>query len=55
MSYAACPLGLLIPALRVAYTNDSLSILEIEPSLVNPLSETVTGHIGHFSGYALAY
>ena len=55
MSYAACPLAGLLTRLRVVYTNDAHSILEVEPSFLNPLAQTVTGRIGHFSGYAVAY
>lgn len=55
LSYAACPLAGFLPPLRVVYTNDAHSILEVELSFLNPLAETVTGRIGHFSGYAVAY
>lgn len=55
LSYANCPLAGLLGLPAVAYVDDSLSILELEPSLPDLLHSTVTGHIRHFSGYAVAY
>ncbi len=40
----------------VVYTDNLLlSILELEPSVVNSREKTVSGHITHFSRYAVAY
>lgn len=39
----------------VVYTTDLLSILEAEPSVLDPKRKTVTGFITHFSQYAVAY
>lgn len=55
LSYANCPLGGLLAPWWIAYTNDSLSILELEPTTLHLLQQTLTANIGHFSGYAVAY
>jgi hypothetical protein len=55
MSYANCGIvGWLLPQ-HIAYTSDSLQILDVLPSVPNVLSQTVTGSIRHFSEYALAW
>lgn len=55
MSYANCDLlGLLTPR-QIAYTSDSLDVLEMEKSWDNPSALFVTGQIQHFSEYAVAW
>lgn len=55
MSYANCNLlGLSLPK-QIAYTTDVLQILEYLKSVDNPPSQTVTGRLEHFSGYAVAW
>ncbi len=55
MSYANCNLlGLLAPK-EIAYTSDSLDVLELEKSWDNPSALIVTGQIQHFSEYAVAW
>ncbi|HEX9393321.1 MAG TPA: hypothetical protein VF923_01645 [Gemmatimonadales bacterium] len=55
MSYANCGIvGWLLPQ-DIAYTDDSLNIIDLLPSVPNALSQTVTGSIRHFSEYALAW
>jgi hypothetical protein len=55
MNYANCNLlGLLTPR-QIAYTSDSLDVLEIEQSWDNPSTLIVTGQIRHFSEYAVAW
>ncbi len=55
MSYANCTLvGNLLPK-RIAYTTDNLQILYYLLSLGDPLSQTVTGQLNHFSAYVLAW
>lgn len=55
LSYANCNLlGISLPK-KVVYTDDLLQILELEPSLDHAFSQTVTGRIGHFSSYAVAW
>lgn len=55
MSYANCNLlGLLTPR-QIAYTSDSLDVLEVERSWDNPSALFVTGQIQHFSEYAVAW
>lgn len=55
MSYANCDLlGVLLPK-RIAYTTDALQVLEYLLSFDNPVSRTVTGHLDHFSTYAVAW
>ncbi|MBI4419387.1 MAG: hypothetical protein HY560_01065 [Gemmatimonadetes bacterium] len=55
MSYANCnTLGSLLPK-HVVYTTDALVILEVLKSFDDPVSETVTGKLEHFSEYAIAW
>jgi hypothetical protein len=55
LSYANCAgLGLLLPK-RVAYTDEALLILELLASIDLPRQQRVTGQLGHFSRYAVAY
>jgi|SRR5579859_176790 len=55
MSYANCNLlGLLTPR-QIAYTSDSLAVLEVEKSWDDPSTLTVTGQIRHFLEYAVAW
>jgi len=55
MNYANCDLlGLLTPR-QIAYTSDSLDVLEIEPSWDTASALIVTGQIRHFSEYAVAW
>ena len=55
LSYANCDLlGSLAPK-QIAYTTDSLVILEFLPSLDDLLSQTVTAQLQHFSEYAIAW
>lgn len=53
LSYAQCGLQLL-PPLRIVYIDGNRSILEILPSAINLLNQSVTGPVSHFSNYALA-
>jgi hypothetical protein len=39
----------------IVYTSDLLSILEVEPSVLDAKRKTVTGFLTHFSQYAVAY
>jgi hypothetical protein len=52
MSYSAC----ITPTLgvKVVYLRAD-SIVEVEPSVSNPRTQTVTATISHFSSYAVAY
>ncbi|HEY6854539.1 MAG TPA: hypothetical protein VI139_09830 [Gemmatimonadales bacterium] len=55
MSYANCNvLGALL-AKQIAYTTDSLQIIDFLPSVDDTASQTVTGSVRHFSEYALAW
>ncbi|HEX9581416.1 MAG TPA: hypothetical protein VF970_09965 [Gemmatimonadales bacterium] len=55
LSYANCDLlGLPLPP-RIAYTTDALAILEYLPSLDHAAAQRVTGELGHFSSYAVAW
>jgi hypothetical protein len=55
MSYANCGLlGLALPK-QIVYTTDALAVLEYVTSVDQPSSQTVTGQIGHFSDYAVAW
>ncbi len=55
MSYANCGIvGWLLPQ-HIAYTDDSLNIIDFIPSVTDALSQTVTGDVKHFSEYALAW
>jgi hypothetical protein len=56
LSTANCDRQTLLKPLQVVYTTDNLqSILELLPSVNNPLNKTVIGTISHFSRYAVAY
>lgn len=55
MSYANCNLRASPEAKRVAYTNDSLEILQYQPSADDVLRHKVTGLLGHFSTYAVSW
>ena len=53
LSYANCDLlGLHLPK-RIAYVSDSLSVLDYLPSEDDMSAQVVTGHLRHFSGYAV--
>ena len=55
LSYANCPLlGSLLPK-RIAYTTDLLSILSYVISVDDLVHRRVTGSLGHFSRYAVAW
>lgn len=55
MSYSNCSgLGMLLPK-KVAYTNESLAILELVSSIDLFGQKRVTGQLKHFSRYAVAY
>lgn len=55
MSYANCNLlGSTVPK-RIAYVADALDILYYLLSVDNPLTQTVTGRLEHFSEYAIAW
>ncbi len=56
MSYATCNLLGSTQALNIAYmTPDLLQVLSYLPSLADADSKTVTGHLNHFSDYAVAW
>jgi hypothetical protein len=57
LSYQGCDYKpTLLQQLEVVYTTDALDrILELLPSINNPLNKTTTGTIRHFSRYAIAY
>ncbi|HYU09923.1 MAG TPA: hypothetical protein VEK77_11150 [Gemmatimonadales bacterium] len=55
MSYANCNIGLTKQGRRIAYTNDSLAILEYVPSKDDPSQRKVAGQLKHFSSYALSW
>jgi hypothetical protein len=54
LSYANCAQVLGLPA-QIAYTTDSLAILEILSSVDNGPTATVTAPLQHFSDYAVAW
>ena len=55
MSYANCSLlGRLLPK-RIAYVGDGLGILSYVLSIDNLFAKQVTGRVGHFSNYAVAW
>ncbi len=53
MSYANCNHSVLPK--RIAYTDDSLVILEYVPSVDDPSKRKVTGQIKHFSEYGISW
>ncbi len=56
MSYATCNLLGSTHPMNVAYTTpDLLQILDYLPSMDDAGSQTVTGHLKHFSDYAVAW
>ena len=55
LSYSNCfGLGMLLPK-QVAYTSESLSILELLQSVDSLAQRRVVGQLKHFSRYAVAY
>jgi len=55
MSYANCDAGSFTDLRRIAYTTDSLQIVEYEPSVDDVIGKKVTARIAHFSLYALSW
>jgi hypothetical protein len=56
LSYATCNLLGSTQPMRVAYTTpDYLQVLDYLPSMTDGESRTVTGHLKHFSDYAVAW
>jgi hypothetical protein len=56
LSYATCNLLGSTQPMRVAYTSpDLLQVLDYLPSMTDGESKTVTGHLKHFSDYAVAW
>jgi len=55
MSYANCNAGSWTDLRRIAYTTESLQVLEYEPSVDNFYGKKVTARIAHFSLYALSW
>ncbi|HET7790389.1 MAG TPA: hypothetical protein VFK78_06280 [Gemmatimonadales bacterium] len=55
LSYANCNLLFGLLPKHVAYVNDSLQILDYLPSSGNAFQQTITGHVQHFSEYAVAW
>jgi hypothetical protein len=55
LSYRNCPGAGLLPVKRVAFTTESLGILELVQSLDQPGDSQVSGALKHFSRYAVSY
>jgi hypothetical protein len=55
MSYANCDVLALALRPQIVYTTDLLQILEYLHSVGDPLSQTVTAPLQHFSSYAIAW
>jgi hypothetical protein len=55
LSYANCGVVSRLLPKRVAWITDDLRILEILPSVDDPLRRTTTGQLDHFSRYAVSY
>jgi len=55
MSYANCNLQSSAQPTQIAYTNDSLVILEYMPSTDDVTGKKVTGELTHFSEYAASW
>lgn len=56
LSYANCSKRYLLKPLQVVYTSDDLRrILELLPSINNPIEKSTVGTIRHFSRYAVAF
>ena len=55
MSYVNCNTDASTDPKRIAYTDDSLTILEYEPSVDDFHGKKVTGQLTHFSQYAVSW
>ena len=55
MSYANCDAASSTLPKRIAYVSDALAILEYLIGADDPVLQTVTGRLDHFSGYAVAW
>src|SRR6266545_3475392 len=55
MSYVNCDTGSSTDPKQIAYTDDSLRILEYEPSVDDLHGRKVTGQLTHFSQYAVGW
>ena len=55
MSYVNCDTGSSTDPKQIAYTDDSLRILEYEPSVDDLHGRKVTGQLTHFSQYGVAW
>ncbi len=55
MSYVNCNVGMSTDPRKIAYTNDSLAILEYEPSVDDAVGKKVTAPLTHFSAYAVSW
>jgi hypothetical protein len=55
LTYRNCAGAALLPLKKVAFTTESLGILELLQSLDEPSGSQVSGAIQHFSRYAVAY
>ena len=55
MSYANCNASSFTDLRKIAYTTDSLQILEYEPSADDVFGKKVTARLAHFSLYAVSY
>jgi hypothetical protein len=55
MSYANCGLLTLLLPKHIAYVSDGLLILDLLPSTGDIGAQTITGHLRHFSDYAVAW
>ena len=55
LSYRNCAGAALLPVKQVAFTTESLGILELLQSLDQPAQSEVSGGLKHFSRYAVAY
>jgi hypothetical protein len=55
MSYVNCNIGPSAQPTQIAYTDDSLVVLEYEPSVDDVVGKKVTGLLSHFSGYAISW
>ncbi len=55
MSYVNCNTGMSTDPRKIAYTNDSLAIVEYEPSVDDAVGKKVTAPLTHFSTYAVSW
>jgi hypothetical protein len=55
MSYVNCDTGLSTDPKQIAYTDDSLTVLEYEPSVDDFHGKKVAGELTHFSQYAVSW